>query len=137
MSDLNQTNPVNPETIQLIEKFPEYLEAFNTLKSKLKGLKITSGTLINIVRYAMEIVELTKVKGTEQKRMVIELLRDLFDGDENDLPIPEEEKALCLQLINNGSVSETIDIIVDATKGRININQITKVTTKCCFAFFK
>ena len=74
----------------VIEKFPEYLDAFNELKLKIKGVKINSGTLINIVRYAMEIVEITKVKGSEQKRMVIELLRDLFDGDENDLPIPDD-----------------------------------------------
>lgn len=135
MSNSQPIQATNHNGIQLIEKFPQYLEAFDNLKLKIKGLKINSATLINVVRYAMEIVELTKVKGTEQKRMVIELLRDLFDGDENDLPIPEEEKAVCLQLIDNGSVSESVDIIIDATKGKLNINQVTKVATKCCFAF--
>lgn len=112
--------------------FPQYLESLKELKIKIKGIEINSSSLMIIVRYAMEIVEVTKVKGSDQKRMVIELLRDLFNGDENDLPISDDEKELCLRLINNGSVSETIDIIIDATKGKIDVNKIVNVSKKCC-----
>ena len=42
-----------------------------------------------------------------------------------------EEKTLLLNFVNNNTISNLIDLIVDATKGNLNINTIKKVSTSC------
>ena len=42
-----------------------------------------------------------------------------------------EEKTSLLQLLNDGTISNMIDLIVDATKGRLNVNSAKKVLKGC------
>jgi hypothetical protein len=97
----------------------------------------TSSDLLQYTKYAMEIIELTSVKGDEQKELVIRLLKELI----NESNISYEMKEEALQFIRNGSLSKMIDIVVDATKGKLNINAIQEVAldnaANCCFAFLR
>lgn len=96
-----------------------------------------SSDLLQYTKYAMEIIEITTVKGDEQKELVIRLLKDII----NESNIQYEIKEEAMQFIRNGSLSKMIDIIVDATKGKLNINRIEEVAietaSNCCFAFLK
>ena len=47
-----------------------------------------------------------------------------------------KEKFL-LDMIDNGTVGNTIDLIVGASRGEIDINTVTQVGTNCCLAFMK
>ena len=115
-------------------------ELLNKLQIKLGPLEINGRTLMIATRYAMELVELTHLKGEEQKQMVIRILQRLV----KDAPLSEKKEKLCLKLISSGIIGQTIDLIVDATKGNFKINNVAKfvgtsaqtlVETKCCGLF--
>lgn len=98
--------------------------AVEELAKKVSMIDIKTTTLPEIIKEAMQIVEKTTIKGTKQREFVIKVLRKLFES----LTDNEEEKLL-LQLIDNGTVSNMIDLIVDATKGKLDINVAVKTTS--------
>ena len=120
-------------------------EVFDGLVSKLDlkigSLEITPQSVMSVVRFAMEVVEATELKGSEQKDMVLRLLRHVITV----APISDEKEALCLQIIDDGVVSNTIDIIVAATQGQLEVNTVVEnvvdiaADTGCCglFAFLQ
>ena len=126
----------------VIDKVPDFVdEIFETLLQKLRfkigNLEINGRSIMVFMRYAMEIVEVTQLKGEEQKQMVLRLLERVV----RDAPISDKKEALCLKLINGGTVGQTIDIVVDATRGNLDINSIANaavgamVSTGCCGLF--
>lgn len=105
--------------------------AYNTFSQKMDGKLIKPENIMIYVKYAMEIVELTNLKGAEQKQMVIDIIRKIVkDSCLND--------RICLDFIESGTLSQTIDIIVDATKGNLAINKpipLIKRVLVCCLPF--
>merc|ERR1711918_191971 len=87
------------------------------LKEKVSVIEIRSSTIALVIKYVMEIVEETPLKGVEQKQLSIKLIREII----KDLTDGEDEKVL-LKLLDDGTISNMIDLIVDATKGKLNIN---------------
>tara|TARA_Y100000816_G_scaffold289223_1_gene275265 strand:- start:1791 stop:2210 length:420 start_codon:yes stop_codon:yes gene_type:complete len=96
------------------------------LKVKVSAITIRSSTLHLIIKYVMELVEQTPLKGSEQKEMALKLFRALIV----DFTDAEDERVL-LQLLNDGTIGNMIDLIVDATRGRLDINTAVQVTTGC------
>ena len=111
------------------------MSAFETSLAKLttraEGMGITPQSLVLLSKYAMEIVEATSLKGSEQKEMVIRLLKKIVD----DSPLEEVEKKLCADLIEKGTISQMIDLVIDASKGRFKINQEQIIETGCNLLF--
>ena len=104
------------------ENLLEY--AVNELGKKISMIDIKTTTLPEIIKEAMLIVEKTTNKGTKQREFVIKVLRKLFESlTDND------EEVILIQLVDNGTVSNMIDIIVDATKGKLDINTAIKTTS--------
>lgn len=134
------TPPSTPETetkavtLKSTPKDEVFEELYSQLMSKIGDLQVNSRTTMLAMRYGMELVEATKLKGEEQKQMVLKMVRKLII----DAPISDEKEKLCLDLIDDGIMSQTIDLIIDATRGNLSINSaigkavdIAK-TTNCC-----
>jgi len=132
-----ETNKNVINTLVVDVRDPLVTSLIEKLKVKVGPIELNGRTLMVAMRYAMELVEMTKLKGEEQKQMVIRLLRCLVI----DAPLSEKKESLCLQLINKGIVGQTIDLVVDATRGNINVNSVVStaveafVSTKCCGLF--
>ena len=106
----------------------------------LKQIKLTIGrTEINaknimyIVKVAMEVVEVSEVKGSEQKVLVNKLVSKLVI----DAPISDAKEKLLLDILDEGIVDEVIDLVVSASKGELNLNAAKEVATSCCLGLFK
>ena len=97
------------------------------LKSRVGDIEITPQTLMIIMKYAMEVIEISELKGSEQKEMSIRLIRSVV----SDSSLEAEKKSICLQMIDSGALGQTIDLIIDATKGRIQVNQ--KIIIRNCY----
>ena len=93
-----------------------------SLKEKLSVVNIRTSTLHLIIKYVMEEIEDTHIKGAEQKEFALRLIKELVI----DLTEGEDEQVL-LHLLDDGTISNMIDLIVDATKGKLNINSLAKV----------
>ena len=102
-----------------------YDNALILVKDKISNITIRASTIHLIIKYVMETVEKTSIKGTEQKDLALRLIRALIV----DLTDKEDEKIL-LKLLDDGTISNMIDLIVDATRGKLNINRVVTVSSK-------
>ena len=82
--------------------------------------------VMSYVRDAMEVVEQTPLKGDEQKQLVIKLIKNLLEKANVDF----EAKESALQILHSGVVGQTIDLIVDASKGKLNMNRVAEVVAE-------
>ena len=103
------------------------------LKKKIEGIEVNADTVITILKYAMEVVELSKAKGEAQRELAIKLVRKVVV----DAPIADEKEKLLLDLIDNGILANTVDLVVDASRGDIDVNNAAKVAVGCCATFLK
>ncbi|AET73228.1 hypothetical protein PGAG_00339 [Phaeocystis globosa virus 12T] len=107
-----------------------YDGALEQLKEKVGDLAIHSTSLPLIIKYVIEIIEGTPIKGPAQKDMALKLMRavivDLTDG--------EDEKVLT-KLLDDGTVSNLIELVIDATKGKLDVNVAVVVVSGCLSRF--
>ena len=61
----------------------------------------------------MEVVEATQLKGEDQKKLAIKLVREVVV----EAPITDEKEKLLLDLIDQGVLGNTVELIVQASKG--------------------
>ena len=111
------------------KKFNEITEE---LKEKIEHIKVSPKTIITILEYIIEIVELSEVKGQKKKVLALTLLTNVI----NDADLDDAERELCMTLIDNGTVSDTIDLVISASRGNLDINAVIDTGTKCCTYFF-
>jgi hypothetical protein len=113
------------------EQFEDLLSRVKTRISQV-NINVTPQTIMTIVRYIMEVVESSKLPGNEKKIAVNSLLRQIIK--ESDMYL--EDKKICENLIDSGVVGDTIELIISASKGDININvkQAISIGGQCCFA---
>jgi predicted GNAT family N-acyltransferase len=75
--------------------------------------------IVPILRIVMEAIEEKELSGPKQKdlgKMVLQsVIRDSNMSDEN--------KETCLEIIESGIIENTMELISDASKGKLNINK--------------
>ena len=103
------------------------------LKKRINGIEINANTIIKVLKFSMEVVETSKLKGPAQRELAIKLVRQVVV----DAPITDEKEKLLIDLIDNGILSNTVDLVVEATNGEVDINTVVKVTSGCCATFLK
>jgi hypothetical protein len=107
-------------------------EVLEDLKYKLKEIGVKKSTLALVIKFVMEAVENTPIKGKEQKNYALRLI----DGLVEEFAYGDDKNFLKIAL-DSGSISDTIDLIVSATKGELNVNMVIKVATKSCIPAIK
>ena len=126
---MNVVNKVTENKEALIDKATD--KVFEALVEKAKGVGVKKSTIAILIRYVMEAVEDTPMKGAEQKDYALRLIRSLV------LELSEkEDKEYLLIAIDSGSVSDTIDLIVAASKGELNVNMVVETATTSCIPCF-
>mgnify|MGYP001175935577 CR=1 FL=1 len=112
-------------------------ESYEHCLSKVKKImedekvEVTVSTIIYIVKLTIEVLEESKVKGSDKKNIATKVVRKLIV----DAPISDEKEKLCLDMVDQGIVSNVIDLVVSASKGELNINAIGGTASACCAAF--
>ena len=74
----------------------------------------------------METIEETELKGIDQKKLALAIIQDIISEIKN-----EDEKKRLEELLHNNTISNIIELIVDATKGKINVNNISLIAGNC------
>tara|TARA_B100000927_G_scaffold290311_2_gene288834 strand:+ start:8035 stop:8430 length:396 start_codon:yes stop_codon:yes gene_type:complete len=124
---------VSKDDVKLDIADEDYEECRKNLLDKIGKLEINTQTIIVILKMAMEIVEATQLKGKAQKELCIKLVKDIVIA----APLSGSHEKLILDMIDSGVLDNTIDLVVDATQGKIDINAAIGVATGCCGAFMK
>lgn len=111
-------------------------EIFEKLEEKCKDVGIKRETLAVLLKFIIEAVEETPLKGADQKEYAIRLLTALVQKQAE-----EPEKSAILDAIETKTIEGMIDLIISASKGELNINQVGEVVTSscvpCCLKFVK
>lgn len=104
-------------------------KVFQVLKDKMKEHGVKKSTLALLVKFTIEAVEETPIKGADQKdyalRLIEALIEELAEG---------EEKDFLMIAIKSGSVGDTIDLIISASKGELNVNKVVEVASTSCLS---
>ena len=139
--EVKETNDRSQEadTINIIIKAIDEHKDHSLVKSILEKVKGTLAkkaeklenehSLFKFLKTLMEAVEIEDVQDANKKDIVESVLRSLVEESEMD----DDKKNICLTLIDSGAVGDTIDIIVAATKGELDINKKTKKRLVACF----
>jgi len=117
---------VEKKNIKTITNVNIFNASLGILKEKVSLIEIRGSTIHLIIKYVIEELDGTPLKGAEKKEMGLKLIKELI----RDLAEGEDEEIL-LKMINDGTIGNLIDLIIDATKGKINVNAITKVGISC------
>ncbi len=70
-------------------------------------------------------------KGPAQRNLAIKLVRQIVV----DAPISDEKEKLLLDMIDQGILANTIELVVAASNGKLDINTVVAVATGCCKLF--
>lgn len=118
------------KTLQYTKETPAITNIFDktlvNIKNKVSVINIRPSTLHIILKYVMEEIEKSPIKGSEQKELALKLIRALVV----DITEKEDEEVL-LKLLDDGTISNLIDLIIDATRGKLDVNTLTKVSSGC------
>ena len=119
--------PITPETITLIDLVKE--EASTLIKETLLSSitqysSIDKNLLMSLLVIGMETIESTQVKGSHQKEVVINAFINVLKLDSVEVNNQEQ----LISFLEN-DIAYVIDIIVYASKGKININKVESLTT--------
>lgn len=98
------------------------------LVKRIGDMEINTTTIINVLRFSMEVVEATTLKGKAQSELAQKLVREIVV----EAPISDDKEKLLLDMIDQGVLSNTIELIVQASNGELDLNTIMEVGTGCC-----
>ena len=127
------SDSTSTEIITVVIKDFSYCQEEFLKKIKENNLSISPESIMRLLRLAMIIVEQTNESGSKKKEFVISLLKEVVM---NNKVMLTEHKLEALNLITGGIVSDSIDFLIDASKGNFDVNKVGKIVeevAKSCF----
>ena len=94
-------------------------EIYCEINKQISNFEISTNTLIIILQNILEIVEINKNNDIHEKAFVMSLLKKIV----NEADIDDNEKYNCNLIINNGTISNTIDLIKDTSNKNTKLNK--------------
>lgn len=85
-----------------------------------------------ILTYAIEATEKTNLTSKEKKQYCLKIILETING------LPNEKNKLFLKSVyDEGAFSDMIDIVIDASKGKLDVNKKVNLLLKCLLSCFK
>jgi hypothetical protein len=126
-------NSHGKEMVTIVVKDFTYCKEEFLKSIKENNLSVSPETIMRLLRMAMVIVEKTNETGSKKKEFVLNLLTEVVMT--NDMLSPEHKQE-ALHLIKGGVVTDAIDFLIDASKGKFDVNKVEKIAeevAKSCF----
>ena len=99
-------------------------------KQKVGSIVLSADSFITVLQYAMEIVETTQLRGSQKKAAVVGRVRRMVI---DSAPFTSETtRVFLLSVIHDGLLGHMIDVLVSATRGRLNVNATGHATGILC-----
>ena len=85
-----------------------YDVARKELDALVSDMTINAATIMQLLKISMEITEATQLKGEEQRKLCIKLVKDVIVA----APLGGKEEQLLLDMIDNGVLDNTVEMVV-------------------------
>ena len=87
--------------------------------------------IFRYLKVIIENVERENLKGNEKKELAIRILEDIIKASSLD----DAKQTYCLSLIEHGVVGNSIDLIISAASGDLEVNMNIKTAESICNNF--
>ena len=121
------------EMVTVVVKDFTYCQEEFMKQVKENNLSISPEMIMRLLRLAMVVVDKTNESGSKKKEFVINLLKEVVMKS-ND--ISPEDKLQALHLIMGNIVSDSIDFLIDASKGKFDVNKIENIAQEVAVSCF-
>ena len=91
-----------------------------------------SPSIIDLVRHTMEVIEKLPVKGVDQRELAVKAIKSCIEI----LPGLDDVAKEALLAVSDATLRDTIDLVVDASKGKLNVNKVVKTAQSCIVSCF-
>ena len=106
-------------------------EEIQTTVISILGKLKDDGDIFHYLKVILENVERENLKGNEKKDLAIRILEDIIKTSDLD----DAKQTYCLSLIEHGVVSNSIDLIISAASGDLEVNMDIKTAQTLCSQF--
>ena len=87
----------------------------------------TAPNLTTLIHHALELAEKhTNLTGREKKQFSLSMIKETIE-----LLPDDKHKTILLENYETGNISDLIDLIIDVSKGKINLNKKISFLLKC------
>jgi len=106
-----------------------YDKEYQELENKIQHIKVGVKTLMIILEYVLDIVEhVEEIKGNKKKTLAILLITKVIENATLD----ENDRKLCMVMIDSGVIGDTIDLVINAHNGKLYLGDVVEKSSKCC-----
>ena len=104
---------------------------YTMFKTEITDIELTPANAGKVLSAAMKVVEVSELKGEEQKLVAKELVRKAVNSMQEG-----EKKTLLSNMLDNDVLEDMIETIILATKGKLQINKVVRKVKRGCLRFF-
>ena len=100
-----------------------YKNLLDKIKNNLPDVKLNHKILFQILKILIELIDVYEMTGEQKRELALKILKRYV----NESNMSQNEKDLCNILIDDGTLSETINIIISATRGEFDMKDATEL----------
>ena len=118
--------------IDSVDTSSDLFSNLNTMfKTEIRDIELKPANIANVLSRAMKVVEISELKGEQQKFLAKALVRKAVETMEDG-----DRKTLLLNMLENDVLEDMVETIILATKGELQINEVLQqVRSRCCGLF--
>ena len=123
------------KVVTIVKDFKYCYDEFDK-QIKSQNLVISMETIMRMLRIAMVIVEQTNETGKNKKDFVIRMIAKIVSDCSDSTMISAEMKLEILNMLYSPLFDDTIKLVVDASKGTIDLNKVQEVAAQVAVGCF-
>jgi hypothetical protein len=123
------------KVVAVVKDFKYCYEEFEK-QIKSQNVVISMETIMRMLRIAMVIVEQTNESGKNKKDFVIRMIAKIVSDCADSTIMSAEMKLEILNMLYSPLFDDTIKLVVDASKGTIDLNKVQEVAAQVAVGCF-
>jgi len=132
----SKTKLIEEEKASVIVKDFKYCYEEFQKQLKTENVSISMDTIMRMLRIAMVIVEQTNETGKNKKDFVVRMIAKIVSDYPDSTIISPEMKLEILNMLYSPLFDDTIKLVVDASKGTLDLNKIQEVASQVAVGCF-
>jgi hypothetical protein len=119
----------------IVKDFKYCYEEFEK-QIKSQNIVISMETIMRMLRIAMVIVEQTNETGKNKKDFVVRMIEKIVSDYPDSTIVTAEMKLEILNMLYSPLFDDTIKLVVDASKGTLDLNKVQEVASQVAVGCF-
>ena len=132
----SKTKLIDEDKASVIVKDFKYCYSEFEKQIKSQNVVISMETIMRMLRIAMVIVEQTNESGKNKKDFVVRMIAKIVSDSPDSTLISTEMKLEILNMLYSPLFDDTIKLVVDASKGTLDLNKVQEVASQVAVGCF-